>query len=288
MMRVPSPARRARVVASRGAPLVALLLAGVLAAPLRAEPIVPDDLDCVVEPSATVDLGLPIAGTLAETRFDRGDEVSVGETMARLESRLEAVGVAIATEVAESDTAVELREATSALGERTRARNLRLADSAAVSEQTLDQVSTEARIAALQLRQEREARVLAALELERAEALLARREIRSPIDGVVVERYREVGEHVDAEPVYRVARLDPLHVEVIVPIEYRESVARGLGASVRLAVPGFENRALAATVERIDAVADAASATFGVSLVLDNPEHAIPGGVRCRVDFLAS
>ena len=45
---------------------------------------------------------------------------------------------------------------------------------------------------------------------------------------------------------------------------------------------------LDAVVHRIDAVADPASATFGVLLVLENPDLTIPGGVRCLVDFFAS
>ena len=35
----------------------------------------------------------------------------------------------------------------------------------------------------------------------------------------------------------------------------------------------------------IDRVIDAASGTFSVFLELPNPEHTIPGGLRCRVRF---
>jgi len=246
------------------------------------------DLDCVVEPSAIVELGAAVPGLLGETHHDRSDFVAAGTLMARLESGVEEVAVAIAEHVAGNGTAIELRAATSAFGARTLNRNEELAREASVSTQALDQVRTEAGIAALQLRQERESQTLARLELERARAQLARREIRSPIDGSVVERFHEAGEYVDAEPVYRVARLDPLHVEVIVPIEYLELIENDMAAGVTLAVPGFEERALAATVRRIDAVADAASATYGVRLVLPNPDLTIPSGVRCSVDFLAS
>ena len=247
-----------------------------------------DDFDCVVEPSAVVDLGAAVPGVLAETSVDRGDRVARGERLGQLESRLEEVGVRIAEEIATSATAIDLRATTSAFGARTSARNERLAAASAVSEQSMDQVRTEARIAELQLRQERESQTLAELELERARAQLARRELVSPIDGTVVQRFHEPGEYVDAEPVYRIARLDPLHVEVIVPIEYLGRVRAGMRGSVTLTVPDFEARVLEATVQRVDAVADAASASYGVRLGLDNPELAIPSGVRCRVDFLES
>ena len=50
---------------------------------------------------------------------------------------------------------------------------------------------------------------IAGLELLRAEAMLDRRTIRSPVDGVVTERFKSAGEYIDDEPVMRVAQLDP-------------------------------------------------------------------------------
>ena len=137
-----------------------------------------DGFDCVVEPSAVVDLGAAVPGVLAETSVDRGDRVASGEKLGQLESRLEEVGVRIAEAIATSATGVDLRAATSAFGARTSSRNERLAATSAVSEQTLDQVRTEARIAGLQLQQERESQALAELELERARADV--RELAAP------------------------------------------------------------------------------------------------------------
>jgi multidrug efflux pump subunit AcrA (membrane-fusion protein) len=35
----------------------------------------------------------------------------------------------------------------------------------------------------------------------------------------------------------------------------------------------------------IDPVIDAASETFGVRLILPNPNHTIPAGIRCSVEW---
>jgi hypothetical protein len=40
-----------------------------------------------------------------------------------------------------------------------------------------------------------------------------------------------------------------------------------------------------AKVEVVDPVIDAASNTFGVRLMLPNPQHTIPAGIRCDVDW---
>ena len=40
-----------------------------------------------------------------------------------------------------------------------------------------------------------------------------------------------------------------------------------------------------AEAEVVDPVIDAASDTFGVRLILPNPHHTIPAGIRCTVDW---
>ncbi|ASJ74935.1 efflux RND transporter periplasmic adaptor subunit [Granulosicoccus antarcticus] len=254
----------------------------------RASLEVLSDMDCVIEPSASIELGSAVSGLIAASYYDRSDYVAKGTVMAQLESDVERVTLAIAEESASSSTAVELRKLTAAFGERTHVRNQKLLKTSGVSRQVIDQMSTEARIAALQVVQEQESVRLARLEVVRAKASLARREIRSPISGSVVQAYKSAGEYVDGDPVYQIAQLDPLHVEVIVPIEYLGNLSTGMTAAIRIDVPGFENNVLSGEVRRIDAVADAASATYGVRLILENPDMKIPSGVRCQIDFLAS
>ena len=246
------------------------------------------DIDCVVEPSELVDIGSAVPGLLSETLFDRSDYVGKGTVMAHLESEVERVSLSIAREVARANTAGELRTVTAEFGQRTVSRNKELLAKRLISEQTMDQVQTESSIADLQVRQELESGVLRNLEVDRAHALLDRRVIRSTIDGVVVQRLKSAGEYVDSDAVFRVAQLDPLHVEVIVPIDFLGSLEAGMNAGVTLNVPGYENKVLSAEVRRIDAVADPASATYGVLLIMDNPDLVIPSGVRCAVDFFAS
>lgn len=246
------------------------------------------DMDCIVEPSRLIELGSAVPGLLADSYYDKADFVSAGTLMARLESDVERMSLVIATEAASSSTGIALRELTARFGDRTRIRNAELLKTSNISEQVMDQVSTESEIAKLQVKQEQEATRLALLEVERARAVLDRREIRTPISGSVTQRYLSAGEYVDSEPVYQVAQLDPLHVEVIVPVDFLGSLEAGATASVLLDVPGFRGKAFPAEVRRIDSVADAASGTYGVRLVLQNPDLTIPSGVRCRVDFFAS
>lgn len=286
-MNLPRYRRNSWFVSSWATVCVALLLLG-LVAETDASRTVLADMDCVVEPSAVIELGAAVPGLLATTLAERTDQVTAGMVIARLESGVEEVSLAIAQTIADDSTGVDLRKLNAAFGQRTRVRNATLLDSDDISAQSMDQIVTEADIAALQVSQELETQRLAHLEVQRARALLARRDLRSPIDGTVTRRYKSAGEYIDSEPVFQIAKLDQLHVEVIVPIEYMGSLEQGMPAGVSVSAPGFETLVLDATVQRVDSVADAASATFGVQLLLDNADGAIPSGTRCEVDFFSS
>ena len=125
--------------------------------------------------------------------------------------------------------------------------------------------------------------MLAKLELKKAQALLGRRTIKSPISGVVVERYVSIGEFVDSQPLLRVAQIDPLRVEVIVPSLMFGRIQPGTTATIIPELPEFGEHT--ATVTIVDRVIDSASNTFRVRLELPNPEDQVPSGLKCMVRF---
>lgn len=244
------------------------------------------DMDCVVQPSVIADLGVAVPGIIEKMHFDRADYVSKGAVLAELESDLERASLQLAEKLSEATTAVELRQLNAAFGTRTLERNKALFQKSTISKQTLDQVETESLIARMQVRQEKENREIARLEALRARAALDRRQIVSPIDGAITEKYSTVGEYVADEAVFQVAQLDPLRIEVVVPLDYLNSISTGMSASIKLEVEGFGDRQYQAQVRRIDPVADAASGTYGIWLEMPNPDLTIPSGVRCQIDFL--
>ena len=145
---------------------------------------------------------------------------------------------------------------------------------------------TSASLAKWRLRQAREQRRLRELDLRRAEAALERRTVRSPSDGVVLRRFKQAGEYVENEPILRIAQLDPLRVEAIVPMSLFGHVQAGMQAEVL--IEAGQDGPQSGTVDAVDAMADPASGTFGVRLELANPEHRIAAGQKCRVRFIAA
>ena len=243
-------------------------------------------LDCVIEPSDVVDVGSAVPGVVASIHTYRSELVGKGNIIAKIESSVEQAAVRQAKLRAELNTAIKLREETARFGHLTQKRNQKLLKKSAISVQDMDQLKSETRIAELQLKQEKDNQRIAHLEYLRAKSVLDLRTIRSPVDGVVMEQFKSVGEYVDNEPLMRVAQLDPLHIEVIVPVKYMGWVKPGMQAQVTSAFSG-EN-AYSATVKRVDPVADAASGTYGVRLSLPNPDYFIPAGMRCRLRFMVS
>jgi len=215
-------------------------------------------LECLLEPSMVVNVGSPVDGVLEEVTVDRGESVRKGQVVARLQSGVEAAQV-------------KLSEARVEFGRRRLERNEALFAKQLISAQERDELATEVR-----LHEE---------ELRRNQEILRQRTIVSPLDGVVLERRLAPGEFIrtDKSVVLKLARINPLHVEVIAPAALFGTVRIGATARVSLAphIPGT----YAARVVAVDRVIDAASNTWGVRLELPNPGNRIPAGIKCSVSF---
>jgi RND family efflux transporter MFP subunit len=242
------------------------------------------ELDCVVQPSATVKLGSVEQGVVSEITVDRGDLVRKGQVVARLDSRLQALAVDLARIRAESD--VEIVSARARLEFRALdfARAGRLHQRQAMAAKKLEEAEIEKRLAELALEtalvQQRQARV----ELQQAMERLERRSIVSSVEGVVVKLNVSPGEFIYEQVfIATVAAVDPLYVEVFAPLDYFKRIGVGTTAQVDLESPIGGTYQAKVTV--IDRVFDAASRTFGVRLELPNPEKRLPAGLNCRIRF---
>ena len=133
----------------------------------------------------------------------------------------------------------------------------------------------------------RDNRKLADLEHTRQQAIITLKSIRSPINGVVMERILNPGELAEAgvgrKPILKLAEMDVLYVEVLLPAEAFGQVKPGMIVDVTSEIPAGTHHK--ATVKLIDRVLDAASGTFGVRLELPNPQFKLPAGVRCKANF---
>ena len=242
-----------------------------------------DVLGCLIEPDRVADVGSQGVGVLERVWVERGDLVTAGQALARLSTQVERASVSVAE--ARSQAEAEVRQAVAAheLAVRKLERTKGLLQQNFVSDQAVDQADAEARVAQHRVAQARESQRVALREYRLSTAQLGQREIRSPFDGIVVERYRTEGERIEREPVVRVARIDPLRVEAIVPASQFGSIVAGQSATVRTDLPAYAT--LRAHVVLVDRVIDPGSNSFRVRLSLPNPDMRIPSGLRCKLDL---
>jgi len=242
-----------------------------------------DVMGCLIEPDRVADVGSQGVGVLERVLVERGDLISAGQVLARLSTQVERASMSVAE--ARSQAEAEVRQAVAAheLAVRKLERTKGLLQQNFVSDQAVDQADAEARVAEHRVAQARESQRVALREYRLSSAQLGQREIRSPFDGMVVERYRTEGERVEREPVVRVAKIDPLRVEAIVPASQFGTIVVGQSATVRTDLPAFA--ALRAHVVLVDRVIDPGSNSFRVRLSLPNPDMRIPSGLRCKLDL---
>ena len=247
-----------------------------------------EDFDCLIEPQQVVSLSSPIDGVLAKVYVDRGSSVKKGQVLAQLESSLEDAGVILARARADMDAAIKSGEARLEFSNTKYTRSQKLYEKNFISAADLQDAETEKRLAEMALLNAIDNKRVAELELERANAALARQTIRSPINGVVVERFLSPGEYSSGQlkresPILKLAQIDPLRVEVFVPVSLYGKIAVGSPAKVSVEAP--TRSTYEARISIIDRVIDAASSTFRVRLELPNPNNHIPAGLRCKIKF---
>lgn len=259
-----------------------LIFAGVWVVPAGAEDY--SGYDCLIEPNSVVDVSTREDGVLEEIAVRRGDVIKKGQVLARLESNVETVAVSIARARAAMQSGVDSQKARVAYLKAQKGRIDSLFEKKAIPFHEKDKANTDLILARAELREARENLALAQLEKERAEGILARRTIKSPIDGVVVDILLDAGESVEEHSIMTIADVDPLNVEVILPEDMYGLINVGTQAEVTPHIRGGEKRVTSVVV--VDKVIDAASNTFGVRLEFENTDLATPGGIRCDINFL--
>jgi RND family efflux transporter MFP subunit len=241
-------------------------------------------LDCVIEPHMVVDLASRVDGIVESIAVERGDVVTAEQILVKLDSGVERAAVAAARSRATANAELQANNVSVEFATRRRNRLQTLYNEKAVSGDQMDEISTEADLTRLQLQQAEENRRIAQLELQQSIEVLNRHTLRSPVDGVVVQRYLSPGESTKDQAIMRIAQVDPLRVEVIVPVSAFGELEKGQNAIVFPEAP--KEGEYPATITIVDKVADAASGTFRVRLSMPNPDYSLPSGLKCRVRFM--
>jgi RND family efflux transporter MFP subunit len=242
--------------------------------------------ECLIEPAQVVEIRSPVEGLIDKVHVQRGDSVKAGQVLVELESSAERSAVQSAKYRAQMEGRIATSKNRVDFSTKKFKRLNELQKQNYIAAQQRDEAEAEMRIAESDLRDAVENQELARLEYQRAVDLLNLRILRSPFDGVVVDRMLNPGDLAEAgtgrKPMLKLAQINPLRVEVVLPLDAYGKLRVGMTGQVTPEGLGGKHSAL---VKVVDRVFDAASGTFGVRLELPNRNNAIPGGIRCQVEF---
>jgi len=244
------------------------------------------EYDCLIEARQNLDIRSSVEGVIESLQVQRGSQVRKGQVIALLFSGPERAALEVARSRATMEGELRSAEARLELTRKKLERAEELVKKNFVSAAARDDAEADYRLALEQVRVSKENRRLAELEVKRAEEVLSQREIRSPVNGIVIDVMLRPGELTSSnqkDPIMKVAEVDPLNVELILPVSAFGKIKRGQMATVTPEAP--VGGSYQARVEIVDSVFDGASGTFGVRLALPNPQRRIPAGLKCRVRF---
>lgn len=245
------------------------------------------DLDCVIQPRQILEIRSPLEGLLERVTVDRGDMVRKGQELAFIETSVEQMLAESAKFRSQMQGAVLTGQSKLQLSARKLERAQELLRQQYIAPQAQEEALNEKQLAEAELQESRDNRKLAEIEHRRLLALMRLKTIRSPINGVVMERVLNVGELAEAgvgrKPILRLADIETLYVEALLPAAVYRNIKVGMVGMVSPSIPdaGVER----ATVKVIDRVLDAGSGTFGVRLEMPNKDGRLLAGLRCRINF---
>ena len=239
-------------------------------------------LEGLTEPFRKIDLAAAETGLMQEIAIEEGQTVQKGQILARLDDLVLQASLAVAE--AQKEGVGQIRTAEAELKMRS-TRYRKLMDLKQRGHATGEEVTvaeSEKEVAAAKLLQAKEALKVRQLEYDRILAQIERRLIRSPVDGVVTNVFREPYEFVSyTEPVVMtVVQLDP----IVAVFTFNPNQANGLKIGQEVSVKlNSSKRPARGVVSYISPVLDGESGTLKVKVKIDNPTGKYRSGDKCTL-----
>lgn len=204
-----------------------------------------------------VTVSTDLAGIVSEIAFESGQQIKKGDVLVQLDSRQE-------------EAQLSATKARLALAQSELKRKAELVQKKAIAAAEYDTAESE-------LRQ-------AEAAAEDAKALIARKRIVAPFDGVIGIRQADIGQYLNpGAAIAPLESLDPIYIDFSIPQHVLADVRKG--SKLRLRAGGVE-QAIEAEVTAVDARVDAATRNIRVQGTARNPDHKLRPGMFADVDVL--
>jgi RND family efflux transporter MFP subunit len=241
------------------------------------------EFEAITRPSEDIMLSFVRGGRVKDVNIREGDKVAKDQRLSSLENEVELLQLKQLESEAKNTAKIELVKIEITQKEKDLEKLEWAISKGAVTHWELDHTKLELKTARISLRQARVENEMTKLRRDEMKAQLGLLTIHSPITGQIEKVQIEPGESSQPlTPVIRVVKVDPLLIDVHVPLSTAHYLEIGHEVVVRTILDNvFEAKAV---IKHIALVADAASMTIRVQLELPNPEQ-LPAGERVRVLF---
>ncbi|GIW77243.1 MAG: hypothetical protein KatS3mg104_2306 [Phycisphaerae bacterium] len=267
-----------------------------------------------VRPEREYPIRTPVQGTVEQVMVDKGDPVRAGQTLAvvtdpQLKFRAERAKaildekIALADEkrspiLSEFDTNIRVAEQLVSISQREVDRLTQMAATSAASSVDLDRAVDQLKTRWAQLESLKSQRRTRQLELNR-EVEVARADyemavsdinqqiLKSPIDGVVLDRPTSQGTRVAINDILmRVANVTQEHLVMRASVDEEDVTHCRIGQAVKMSLYAFERIPLTGKVTRIYPEADPDRRTFEVDVRFDDPPELLSSGMTGELAFI--
>jgi membrane fusion protein, multidrug efflux system len=221
-------------------------------------PLSAEQVSGVISPSSTVQVSSNVPmEIIQEMLVDEGSKVTKDQVLVQLRNDREKMDVRI------SEKAIELKQFIARGHERL----------------FKEKMGSEEK--ALEARTDLE---LTRIQFEAKQLALEEKTIRSPINGIVVKKYKQTGEMATQQtPLLEVIDIDTVDAVFYLPPALRKTVNEG--AAIRVKVQELDSAEFEGKVSFVDPRNDAASGLVRVKVKIENKDHRIKAGMKGTADF---
>jgi len=199
-----------------------------------------------------------LGGIVSEIAFESGTPVKKGDLLLKLDTKQE-------------EAQLHSAEARCELAKLTLARQKDLLAKKASSQAEFDSANAEARQAQAQV--------------EEAKAVIARKTIQAPFDGILGIRLVNVGQYLNpGASIVALQSLDPIYAEFNVPQASLDRIENG--KKVRLRAEGVSEEEFTGTITAIDSKVDESTRNIQIEATVSNPQHKLYPGMFTSVEVL--
>jgi RND family efflux transporter MFP subunit len=240
----------------------------------------------ITNPSSDITLSYVQPGRIAKVHFTEGAWVKVGQVLVQQDDAVEQIQLAQLKAASDDTTQIQASDASLAQKKVDLQKLEKAAAQNAATELEVEHSKLSVKMAELSLKLAMFEHEQAQRKYDEVKMQVEKMRLASPIDGRIEKIHVEAGESINAlTDVVRVVQIDPLWIDVPVPLIQAMDLSAGKMAKVLFPNP---NRAsVEGSIVYIAAVADAASGTLLVRIEVSNKSNR-PAGEHVEIIFPAS